>query len=99
MIAPYCSSLANISLAFLTWVTINQWSPRRSSPKDLYWCFLAVGSVIAVNVTRIALMGLSETHYQTVHSQWGDAIANLLTLGLTVGICLLGAQREGVSKK
>ena len=98
VISPYCSSLANVSLAFLAWVTISQWLPRRSSPKDLYWCFLAAASVIAVNVTRIALMGLSQTHYQTVHSQWGDLIANLLTLGLTVGFCLLGVKREGASQ-
>jgi exosortase/archaeosortase family protein len=98
VIAPYCSSLANVSLAFLAWVTISQWLPRRSSPKDLYWCFLAAASVIAVNVTRIALMGLSQTHYQTVHSPWGNLIANLLTLGLTVGFCLLGVKREGASK-
>ena len=85
VISPYCSSLANVSLAFLAWVTLSRWRPRRPSPRDFYWCLLAAAAVIAVNVTRIALMGLSERHYQTIHSQGGDLIANLLTLGLMVG--------------
>jgi hypothetical protein len=98
VIWPYCSSLANVSLAFLTWVTISQGLSHRSSLKDLYWCFLAAVSVIAINVTRISLMGLSEMHYQTIHNQWGDTMANLLILGLTVGLCLLGVKRELVSR-
>lgn len=94
IISPYCSSLANVSLALLTWVTLSQWRPRRPSPRDVYWCLLAAASVIAVNVTRIALMGLSEIHYQTIHNPWGDLIANTLTLGLTVGICVLGVKHQ-----
>jgi hypothetical protein len=98
VIAPYCSSLANVSLAFLTWVTISQWLPRCPSLKDLYWCFLAAASVVAVNVTRLSIMGLDQAHYKGVHSQWGDAITNLLTAGLTVAVCLLGVRREFFSR-
>jgi exosortase/archaeosortase family protein len=98
VITPYCSSLANVSLAFLTWVTISQWLSHRSSLKDLYWCVLAAVTVIATNVTRISLMGLSEMHYQTIHNHWGDMITNLLILGLTVGLCLLGVKRELFSR-
>jgi hypothetical protein len=98
VITPYCSSLANVSLAVLAWVTISQWLPRRSSPKDLYWCFFAATSVVAINVARISLMGLSQMHYEAVHNQWIGAIANLLTLGLTVGFCLLGVKREFFSR-
>jgi exosortase/archaeosortase family protein len=97
-IAPYCSSLANVSLAFLAWVTISRWRPRRSSPKDLCWCFLAAASVVAVNVTRISLMGLSQTHYETVHSQLGSVVANLVTFGLIAGFCLFGIKSVGASK-
>jgi len=98
VITPYCSSLANVSLAVLAWVTISQWLPRRSFPKDLYWCFLAAASVVAINVARISLMGLSQTHYEAVHNQWGNAIANLLIVGVTVGFCLLGVRRESFSR-
>jgi hypothetical protein len=92
VISPYCSSLANVSLALLTWVSISQLAVASFVLKDLYWCFLAAVSVIAINVTRISLMGLSEMHYQTIHNHWGDAIVNLLILGLTVGLCLLGCE-------
>jgi hypothetical protein len=94
VISPYCSSLANVSLSFVTWVTISQWLSHRWSVRDLCWCFLAAVSVIAINVIRISLMGLTEMHYQLIHNYWGDMIANLLILGLMVGFCLLGVKRE-----
>jgi exosortase/archaeosortase family protein len=98
VITPYCSSLANVSLAVLAWVTISQWLPRRSSPKDVYWCFLAVASVVVINVARISLMGLSQTHYESVHNSWGNAVVSLLTLGVTVGFCLVGVKRDFVPR-
>jgi hypothetical protein len=94
VISPYCSSLANVSLSFVTWVTISQWFSHRCSLNDLCWCFLAAASVIAINVIRISLMGLTEMHYQMIHNYWGDMIANLLILGVMVGLCLLGVKRE-----
>jgi hypothetical protein len=94
IILPYCSSLANVSLAFLTWVLINQWQPRPWSIRDLFCCGIAAMAVVSVNVTRIGLMGLSQWHYSAIHSQWGYTITNSLILALTLGICLLGVRRE-----
>jgi hypothetical protein len=95
VVLPYCSSLANVSLAFLAWVLISQWQPQhRWSMRDLGVCLAAAASVVSVNVTRIALMGLSPRHYGAIHSQWGDMFTNVLILGLTLGICLLGVRRE-----
>jgi hypothetical protein len=94
VIYPACSSLANVSVVFVAWVTISQWLSHRWSLKDLCWCSLAAASVIAVNVIRICLMGLSEMHYQMIHNHWGDMVANLLMLSLMVGLCLLGVKRE-----
>jgi hypothetical protein len=94
VILPYCSSLANVSLACLAWVVINQWQPHRWLLRDLYCCLVAAASVVSVNVTRIGLMGLSHWHYSAIHSQWGFFITNLLILGLTLGICLMGVRRE-----
>jgi hypothetical protein len=93
VILPYCSSLANVSLALLAWVAISQWTKHRWSRADLQWCTLAVISVIAVNVTRMGLMGLSDTYYRAIHSPWGDALANALILCITIGFCLLGVTR------
>ena len=92
MILPVCSSLANVSLAFLAWVTITNWLPHKWSLRDVCWCLLAAVSVITVNVTRMSLMGLSQQHYNVFHSQIGDMVANLVLISLILTICLSGAR-------
>lgn len=94
VILPDCSSLANVSLAFLCWVTVNHLVCHKKSAYDLLWCFMACISVIAVNVTRISIQGLSPWHYTTFHSPWGDAVGNTIILGLIVGFSVLGVRRE-----
>jgi hypothetical protein len=94
VVLPACSSLANMSLAFLCWVSITQWAKHRWSAMDLLWSSLACASVIAVNVTRISLMGWSRSHYEAIHSQWGDLVVNSVMLGLMIGFSVLGARRE-----
>jgi len=94
IILPYCSSLANVSLALLAWVLVSHWWPRSSTVRDIFICLLAACSVVSLNITRIGLMGLSQHAYSTIHSQLGFIVTNLLILGLTLGICLLGVRRE-----
>jgi hypothetical protein len=94
VILPACSSIANVSLAILCWVTVSQWVGHKTSAHDLLWCLLACVSVIAVNVTRLGLMALSQWHYVSLHGPWGEAIANTIILGLIVGFSLLGVRRE-----
>jgi hypothetical protein len=97
-VLPGCSSLANMSLAFLCWVSITQWARHRWSPMDLLWSSLACASVIAVNVTRISLMGLSHAYHAAIHSETGDLVANSVMLVLMVGFSVLGARRELFSR-
>ena len=94
VILPACSSLANVSLAFLCWVTVSQLVGHKKSAYDLLWCLLACISVITVNVTRISFMGLSQWNYITVHGPWGDVVGNTIILGLIVGFSVLGVRRE-----
>jgi hypothetical protein len=94
MILPTCSSIANLSLVFLCWVTMSQAVEHRWRSRDLIWCFLAGASVVITNVTRMSLMGLSEESYHAVHSPLGDFTVNMITLCITVGICALGLRRE-----
>jgi hypothetical protein len=89
-----CSSLANVSLAVLCWITISHLLNREAKLVDLWWCFLACASVVAVNVVRVSLMGLSSFHYEAVHSATGNIVANGATLGLTIGICLWGMRTD-----
>lgn len=94
VILPACSSLANVSLALLCWVTLSQLVSHKKSVYDLLWSLMACFSVVAVNVTRISVMGLSQWHYATFHSSWGDAVANTTILSLMIGFCMLGVRRE-----
>ena len=89
-----CSSLANVSLAFLCWVTLSELLSHKKSGTDLLWCLLACLAVVTVNVSRMAFLGLSENNYVNFHNQWGDAVVNLIMLGLIVGITALGLRRE-----
>jgi hypothetical protein len=98
VILPACSSFANVSLAFLCWITISQLACHKKSVGDLFWCLMACSSVIAVNVTRISLMGLSQWHYSTFHSPLGDAVSNATILLLIIGFSVLGVRRELFSR-
>jgi hypothetical protein len=94
VIFPACSSIANTALAFVCWVTLSQLVGARWRVEDAAWCGLASASVITVNISRLGIMGLSEWHYQQLHGQLGDVIANVLMLGFVVSFCILGLRRE-----
>jgi exosortase/archaeosortase family protein len=93
-IFPECSSYHNISLALLAWISVSQLVEHKWSPKDLFWCLLAVLSVLAVNVTRIGLIGLYRDHFETIHGPFGSTVADCVSLSLILAICLLGVRRE-----
>jgi hypothetical protein len=97
VVLPACSSLANMSLAFLCWVSVTQWVGHRTA-MDLVWSSLACLSVIAVNVTRISLMGVNQAFYESIHNQWGDLVTNSIMLVLMVTFSVLGARRELFSR-
>ena len=98
VVLPPCSSLANMSLAFLCWISVTQWAEHKWSATDILWSLLACGSVIAVNVSRISIMGMSRGHYEAIHSPWGDLITNSIMLVLMVGVSVMGARREIFSR-
>src|SRR5262249_42977877 len=92
------SSLANMSLAMLWWVTISQVVRHRWCHQDIAWCLFSCASVVALNVTRISFMGLSQSHYDTIHSTVGNIVANVITVSFTVLICMVGVRREVFSR-
>jgi exosortase/archaeosortase family protein len=93
-IFPACSSFHNMSLAFLAWMATSQFVEHKPSPKDILWCLLAGFSVFGVNVIRLALIGLYREHFETIHGSFGSTVADLVSLSLIVGVCLLGVRRE-----
>jgi len=94
VIYPGCSSLANVSLAILCWITLSQCVHHKWSTRDLLWCGLIGLSVVVVNVLRVSLMGLNTSYYYAIHNAMGDAITNMIIFGFTVGISILGLRRE-----
>lgn len=93
-IAPACSSLANVSLAILCWMTISQVLGRKVSWRDIPWIILACAAVIIINVTRVSLLGLYREHFELIHGPIGSSVASWLILAATVGICLLGVRHD-----
>jgi hypothetical protein len=98
VITGACTSFGNLSGAFLCWVSITQWLNHRWSAIDLLWSLLACGSVVAVNVTRMALIGVSRQNYELIHSPGGEQVTNIIIMALTVGITLFGVRRELYSR-
>jgi exosortase/archaeosortase family protein len=97
-IFPSCSSLANVSLALLCWVTISASVRHEWRAQDIFWGLLACSSVVAVNVIRISLMGLSSAHYQMLHAPLADIVSNIIILFLVVAISILGVRRDVLSR-
>jgi hypothetical protein len=93
-IAPACSSLANISLAILCWVTVSKGVGRSGSLWDAGWVALACAAVVAINVTRISLIGFYPGYFDLLHGPVGATVASSLTLGITVALCLFAIRRD-----
>ena len=98
VVFPSCSSLANVSLALLCWVTISASVRHEWRAQDIFWCLLACSSVVAVNVIRISLMGLSSAHYQMLHAPLADSVSNIIILVLIFAISVLGVRRDILSR-
>jgi hypothetical protein len=89
-----CSSLANVSLALLCWIAVSQFVKHRPRRSDLFWCALACLSVVAVNVFRMATMGISAPVYEAVHGGYGAAVVNFIESALIMVFTGLGVRRE-----
>jgi hypothetical protein len=93
-IQPGCSSLHGMSIAVLAWVTIGNTLGVAWSARHLACGLLAAVSVLAVNVSRLSLIGLFPAHYSAIHGSPGSDIAAWLSLALVVAISLVGVGRE-----
>lgn len=93
VLAP-CSSLANVSLAILCWITVTRIVNHRRSKYDIVWCLSACVSVVLINTVRMALMGINEHIYVLLHGDVGTSVLNLLISSVVIVICVLGVKRE-----
>jgi exosortase/archaeosortase family protein len=95
-IYPACSSLHGMSIAVLAWITISNTLGSAWSARYLVCGLLAVVSVLAVNVSRLSLIGLFPAYFSTIHGSPGNEIAGWLSLTLIVAISLFGIGREAL---
>jgi exosortase/archaeosortase family protein len=93
-IGPPCSSFHNMSLAFAACVAASQFVGRRWSPRMAAWFALATFSVFAVNVSRLALIGLYREHFDLIHGPIGNGVADWLSICLIGAVCYFGVRRD-----
>lgn len=77
---PACSSLTNVSLALLCGVLFVKAYDRPWSRSIVGATLLACGVTIAINVFRIALIGVFPDHYALIHGTTGAMAAQWATI-------------------
>lgn len=90
--APACSSVANLSLAFLSAAVFVNLRGGRWSRSAIAWSLASAALVVAINVVRISLIGLYPSNYDLIHGEPGSTVAGWLTLA---AILLIGYHRIG----
>lgn len=93
-IAPSCSSLSNLSLAILCWAAVSETVDHPASLRDVGWVGLACAAVVAINVTRIGLIGFYPNSFDLIHGPVGATVAGGLILATTLAICLFAVRHE-----
>jgi hypothetical protein len=94
VVFPACSSLANLSLAGLSWVLIAQLSGHGWSRRDVWWIALICLVVVGVNVGRMSLMAQSPRLFSLWHSKPGEALVNIGVTAVVIAIALLCVRRD-----
>jgi exosortase/archaeosortase family protein len=87
LIAPGCSSLANISLATIFMVTLASWLNLPLRRGLIGWTLLASLATVAVNVVRLSLFATRPDEFVYWHSGEGSVLFgwfNLIALGSVV---------------
>lgn len=87
-----CSSVANVSLVVLCWTIFCQFGHRNLS-RDYLWCLLACCVIVAINVSRMSLIGVFPQHYDLLHGSVGASVASWLILIAMVAIFRFGMNR------
>jgi exosortase/archaeosortase family protein len=98
VITPACTTFGSLSYVFLCWITVTQWANHRWTRIDLLWLSLGVGTLVATNIIRMAITGLSSWHYQMFHNQWEELVLGTFGLAVIFGVSVLAARRELFSR-
>jgi exosortase/archaeosortase family protein len=91
-IAPGCSSLHNMSLAVLMWVTVVQLLDLPPTRRILVTGLLAVFAMLLVNGIRLSAIALLPAHFVLLHTGLGADLFGWTSLILCGVVVLLGVQ-------
>ncbi|MEO6359886.1 MAG: hypothetical protein ABIO43_04830 [Sphingomicrobium sp.] len=94
VVAPGCSSLQGISLAFVFWATVTQWYRVPFTLKSALWCAAAITVTLAINIVRMGLLARFPEHFVAIHTGWGWYLASWSTLAAVVSVIVYGARHE-----
>ena len=94
VVAPGCSSLQGMSLAFVFWATVTQWYRVPFKLKSALWCAAAVTATLAINIIRMGALAHFPEHFEAIHTGWGWHLASWSTLTAVVAIVIYGARHE-----
>jgi hypothetical protein len=62
-------------------------------------CALVILTVVGINTIRMAMMGISEQHYVSIHGTVGSTITSWMIVGVTVVLCLWGTRSNGIKNQ
>lgn len=93
VIAPGCSSLANLSLVWVSAAAFVYLRSGRWTLPAIGWTAACAAAVIAINILRIGFIGLHPSTYDLLHGPIGASIAGWLTFTV---IALIGYHRVGL---
>ncbi len=96
-IAPACSSLTNLSLAILAFVSLVNVTSGKWSKETLGFGLLTCSLVVLINVTRISLIGYYPSHFELIHGQVGASVAGWTTTVLIMVIGWFAVRRDAIT--
>ena len=72
-------------------IAINVVRPR-ARRNNMLWGALACCSVVAINILRLAAIGLLPEHFELLHGAVGNSVTSWLTLAAIGAVCWAGVR-------
>lgn len=99
VVAPGCSSVHNMSLAFVLWATLVQLLRIRATIRVTLVALAGAVVMAIVNVTRLAVMAHAQAHFDLLHKGVGSMAFSMLSLiaaflVISVGLVLATRARD-----
>ena len=87
-----CSSLTNLSYAFLIWYSITKTYTTQITKQAWLALFIILSGIFACNMLRLTLMATSETNYHLLHNATSNSLQSVLMLFTVLFLSFWGAK-------